>query len=114
VATPSGNGSHARALGQFYWVDRPSSTAEARLPPVRVDMPPGTGLGIVGKGGTHGLPPPLLVTACLGSGTVGKEAGLVVVIWGNLPRRDNPQLAKAFPCSTPQHLPPSCFLHILF
>lgn len=76
-----------RTLGQFHRASRASSTTEARLPPEHVDVLPGTGLGIVGKGGTHSLPPPLSATVHSSPCTVGKEAGLVVLIGGHLPRK---------------------------
>lgn len=38
-------------------------TTEARLPPGRVDVLPGTVLGVAGEGGTHSLLPP---AACWG------------------------------------------------
>lgn len=66
------------------WDRQTQRTTEARLPPLHIDVLPGTGLGIVGKGGTHSLHLPLWATACCGSNTVGKEAGFMVYIWGNL------------------------------
>lgn len=59
-------------------------TTEARFPPVHIDVLSSTGLGIVGKGGANSFLLFLWVTACSGSSTVGKEAGLMVLIWGNL------------------------------
>lgn len=66
------------------WDRQSQHTTEARLPPVHIDVLPGTGLGIVGKGGTHSLQLPLWAIACCGSNTVGKETGLMVLIWLNL------------------------------
>lgn len=55
---------------------------------MHIDVLSGTGLGIVGKGGTNSFLLLLWVTACSGSNTVGKEAGLMVLIRGNLSGRE--------------------------
>lgn len=65
-------------------------TTEARLPPEHVDVTLGTVLGIVDQGGTHSLPAALSPTACWGPSIAGKEAGLMVLSRGNLPRKDSP------------------------
>lgn len=64
-------------------------TTETGLPPEHVDVMLGTALGIVGQGGTHSLLAALSPTACPDPSTVGKEAGLMVLSSGNLPRKDS-------------------------
>lgn len=59
---------------------------------MHVNVLPGAGLGKVGKGGAHSLPPAILAAARCSSCAVGKEAGLMVLIRGNLPKKNSKDL----------------------